>query len=211
MDRTPSFYTSRSIVNLSGLSVSDPAPLLGKSLRYRSTGTSPRSSASVLNAGLNSSSSSRNGSRDNLGLPQLERGTSGDFTMGAGATLDSRDSRESLVSMGSAFNELRSACSGDADVVSSYSTTLSGSGVGEAGSTSVSPSASFSHNEVDPFSLVAVEGQCIALKGEEFQEEDIDLRDESSGEEEHLVHKTTSMANFYYKKCNSEEKLKNMS
>lgn len=27
MDRTPSFYTSRSIVNLSGLSVSDPLPL----------------------------------------------------------------------------------------------------------------------------------------------------------------------------------------
>ena len=28
-DRTPSFYTSRSIVNLSGLSVSDPVPLHG--------------------------------------------------------------------------------------------------------------------------------------------------------------------------------------
>lgn len=27
MDRTPSFYTSRSILNLSGLSVSDPLPL----------------------------------------------------------------------------------------------------------------------------------------------------------------------------------------
>jgi hypothetical protein len=27
MDRTPSFYTSRSIVNLSGLSVADPVPM----------------------------------------------------------------------------------------------------------------------------------------------------------------------------------------
>lgn len=44
MDRTPSFYTSRSIVNLSGLSVSDPVPVRRGSVNLNAHTTPPHNS-----------------------------------------------------------------------------------------------------------------------------------------------------------------------
>ena len=41
-DRTPSFYTSKSLVNLSGLSVSDPAPIQSKYWQHNTKGSGSR-------------------------------------------------------------------------------------------------------------------------------------------------------------------------
>lgn len=71
MDRTPSFYTSRSIVNLSGLSVADPSPIHAVS-SHAAAVRRPSGTASTMEAAAASGSSGallqRNSSRDVLPL-----------------------------------------------------------------------------------------------------------------------------------------------
>ena len=64
IDRTPSFYTSRSIVNLSGLSVSDPVPLKTQLHRYPSN-TSQNSADAIVQLS-NSSKNSLSGYLENM-------------------------------------------------------------------------------------------------------------------------------------------------
>jgi hypothetical protein len=66
IDRTPSFYTSRSIVNLSGLSVSDPVPLKTQFHRYPSNQNSNNNSADALVQLSNSSKNSLSGYLENM-------------------------------------------------------------------------------------------------------------------------------------------------
>lgn len=69
MDRTPSFYTSRSIVNLSGLSVADPSPIHSVSHAVRRPSASmPAATDASTTASAGSGGLQRNSSKDVLPL-----------------------------------------------------------------------------------------------------------------------------------------------
>lgn len=152
LDRTPSFYTSRSIVNLSGLSVSDPLPRLSEK-------------------GLAKADRRRQSSNQSLGGRRSSGGTNGsEASLGDTDLLTSNSNDELIVQRVELYD---------------YDNDDIGVGV------QIEIDA-----EVDSGSRKTAISDSVALTS-------ID----AAATKTDSVHKTTNMANFYYKKSSSKEDL----
>eukprot|EP01034_Spumella_vulgaris_P028708 gene28708-35615_t len=177
MDRTPSFYTSRSIVNLSGLSVADPTPVhTSATLQIRR----PSGDAGTLN---------RTHSRDVL--PLRLRSSSLSRAWSIGQSMDEGDLAQSAAAAMRAVNE------------ESASPQTAGGGDTHGND----------EEAEDGFWNFAVKGAEVPLATDvpaRVQSVDIarTISNENLLKEDHTMHKTTHMANFYYKRSLSTDNFK---
>lgn len=206
MDRTPSFYTSRSIINLSGLSVADPIPA---TLHERPQGALSKKPSrefvrrhSVDNLRRISTNSSSNLNLYDFGSNAQERGSVGssatggmqkvggghdDFEPGYGHTSrsNSNDIDDLALTLSVRGADAELATESPQQMKRSRSKESNATNVSDKSeSATTSPSHSFhSHNSREHIQEPAASG----------------------------IHKTTSMANFYYKRSEkSNENLSNM-
>lgn len=177
VSRVPSFYTSRSIVNLSGLSVSDPTPLADGSSYHDNM------MATVL-----------------AHQQQQQEGGGGGGTGGGGGggmTSSRQEHQQAAATFAEVFNQSPETV-GDtheetrADVAVKEAT-------GTQHSTGATPPTSQTHRNKSADNLPAEEKE---EKGEKKQRRHSGTFEDST-QGPKVVEKTTNMANFYYRQAQS--------
>lgn len=171
IDRTPSFYTTRSIVNLSGLSVSDPP-----------------SNAAALHPGY-----------------QMDNSYHGQSLTRQSSRSKSMENTSQYIDQAN-YNDQRYSNDYEEDFLTlnvvAGDVPMSGSHVNYYNSRGHSRSNSLNQLHYLPTDIDSNDG----IGSEDFK------KNYSSGslKEEAVIHKTTSMANYYYKKTLSEDRMADM-
>jgi len=206
MDRTPSFYTSRSIINLSGLSVADPSPSSLHDITSSSVPKKPSREFVRMHSMDNLRRRSNSGS--DLNLPSFDAGAIGNNIL---ASTRSNNTSGEGEAMGGLDVDASRSNSNDIDELA-LTLNVRAADLELASEAPTPPLLVRSRSK---------EGDPLIRKSTSFErgENTTHASTSSHSSREHLeaphpnsgIHKTTSMANFYYKRSGqSTDNLSNM-
>mmetsp|Transcript_795 Transcript_795/g.1203 ORF Transcript_795/g.1203 Transcript_795/m.1203 type:complete len:869 (-) Transcript_795:244-2850(-) len=207
-DRTPSFYTSKSIVNLSGLSVADPAPINvwqhgnGSSEQLVAAGGSRRGSRSQMR---NSSSAAFGGSGSSFGSADA-------LLINADGNLSNSASAIDYLTLTVDGNDIPLAGDNNSSSNSSSLPSTAATVFGTVEDVAAQARSYDSLTATAAAAAVSGGGDGSGMMRPRRLSGAQALANSSSGSlmEENMIHKSTNMASFYYKKSESSEQLKDM-
>lgn len=201
LDRTPSFYTSRSIVNLSGLSVADPLPAAQATLAH-SSGNDIASSG-ALSSNFNGKKRPSYGSSSQVaGQPGKLRSRSNSMNPDNAVASTNQTSSMSGFPRSSLHNVFDSVNQG-----ASVQTFDDGDVDGELHTFDGLDDLNFEVRLGDTVPLQRTKSRSESGLGLAYSAHNSNENLEDHEQQHHIIHKTTNMASFYYKKGHSTDKL----